>query len=312
MKTIPVAIIFHRRPELVRLLMERIRSYQPAEVLLVADGPAKEEDRSLCLEARRVAEQAVDWPARVRKNYSGPNLGLRRRLETGLDWVFSQVPFAILLEEDCHPRPDFFPFVEAMEKKYSAEHKVGAISGNCFLPVHFPLADSYFFSRYPHIWGWATWARAWKYYDRENQLWPRIGGARSFWPEMSHRENSYWQTIFDRVYAGKLETWDYRWLLGFWSGQFLAITPSQNLVDNAGFGPGATNTHDVEVDVGADRNERLGFPLQAPPAVERNEMADRAVFRNHYLRMEGKLPFWSRLIRSFGKRLPRIRRREGA
>ena len=230
-------------------------------------------------------------------------MGLRRRLETGLDWVFTEVPFAMILEEDCHPEPDFFPFVEAMRARYENEEKIGCISGNCFLPSDFSLESSYFFSRYPQIWGWATWARAWKAYDNISKEWPRVGGIYALWPDMSRREVRYWERVLDRVYQGELSTWDYRWLMGLWSHRLLSITPAVNLVKNAGFGEGATNTKDPEIQPGIERVGSFQLPYAAPNRLVRNVAADEAVFRNHYLRMEGRLSFWRKLIRSLGKRV---------
>ena len=286
--------------------MKAIAYYQPKEIFIIADGPPVGADPALeanCLAARKEAESGVMWEANVRTNYAPENMGLRWRLETGLDWVFTEVPFAMILEEDCHPEPDFFPFLEAMRARYENEEKIGCISGNCFLPSDFLLESSYFFSRYPQIWGWATWARAWKAYDNISKEWPRVGGIYALWPDMSRREVRYWERVLDRVYQGELSTWDYRWLMGLWSHRLLSITPAVNLVKNAGFGEGATNTKDPEIQPGIERVGSFQLPYAAPNRLVRNVAADEAVFRNHYLRMEGRLSFWRKLIRSLGKRV---------
>ena len=262
--------------------MKAIAYYQPKEIFIIADGPPVGADPALeanCLAARKEAESGVMWEANVRTNYAPENMGLRRRLETGLDWVFSEVPFAMILEEDCHPEPDFFSFVEAMRGRYENEEKIGCISGNCFLPSDFSLESSYFFSRYPQIWGWATWARAWKAYDNSSKEWPRAGGIYALWPDMSRREVRYWKRVLDRVYQGELSTWDYRWLMGLWSHRLLSITPAINLVKNAGFGEGATNTKDPGIQPGIERVGSLHSPYAAPNCLVRNVAADEAVFR---------------------------------
>ena len=131
----------------MRALLARIQRERPGRIWLVADGPKDSGEAELCRQAREVAEKAVNWPCEVIRVYAETNLGLRTRLETGLDAVFAREAAAILLEEDCHPTEDFFPFCEAMLERYREEPRVGGISGNCFLPAGAKVKGDYFFSR---------------------------------------------------------------------------------------------------------------------------------------------------------------------
>jgi hypothetical protein len=275
---------------------------RPARIWLVADGPKQAMEAEQCLAARREAEKAVDWPCEIRQVYADRNLGLKERIETGLNAVFAQEEQALILEEDCHPTPDFFPFCEAMLEKYRREPRVGAVSGNCFLPKTEILSTDYYFSRYLHIWGWATWARAWNAYDRKNWSWPPAG-FRQLFPDADPKEKKYWNRIFRRVASGQFSTWDYPWISCFWMKGWVSITPAQNLVRNAGFGPEATNTRDVSVETGVERHGRLAPPFRGPKEIQANCHLDRAVFQNHLLRQEGRLSFWPRIRRSLIKRI---------
>ena len=306
-RKLPVTLIFYRRPEQLRLVLEAVRAYRPDTIFAVSDG-AKAGDslgQDRVRGCRALVQQVVDWPCQVERIFAETNLGLRGRVESGLNEVFQKTDFSVILEEDCVPLPEFFPFVEEVRSRWETEEQVGAISGNSFLPANLQPTHSYFFSRYPHIWGWATWARCWRKHNSGDTVWPVKGGLGSLWPDMDKREKDYWERIFNRVYRHELETWDYRWLFSFWRNHWLAVTPRENLVQNTGFGEGATNTRDRSVDPGVERTGRMSFALSHPDEIRRDEAADQAVFRNHYLRMEGRLSFWPRLIRSLGKRLLR-------
>jgi len=302
----PVAIILYRRPRLVGELLNILQAHRPERVWLIADGPKQESrgEAGLCLEARREAERGITWDCKVRKIYAETNLGLRRNVEQGLDALFAEESEAIILEEDCHPTPDFFPFCEAMLERYRNEPKVAGVSGNCFLPKTAAPSADYFFSRYLHIWGWATWARAWNAYDREKWSWP-ARGYREFFPHANRTEENYWNRIFARVSSGEINTWDYPWACWFWRQGWVSITPAQNLVNNRGFGAEATHTKDRSVDVGIDREGPLPAPYRSPKRLEVDPDLDQLVFTRHYLKMEGKLSFWPRLLRSLKKRLKR-------
>ena len=302
---LPVTLVFYRRPARLAEVLARVRSYRPPVLFAVSDGapPGEPGVADQVRAARKLVEEGIDWPCEVHRDYAEKNLGLRRRFETGLDGVFARTDFSIILEEDCLPRPDFFPFLEEVETRWRKEPRVASISGNCFLPKAHPLATSYFFSRYPHIWGWGTWARAWAAYDRDARGWSQRGGTRAMVPEMKPAEARYWDRVLGRVYAGELVTWDYRWLVGCWSRGWWSVTPAENLVENRGFGPEATNTRDPGVATGIERVQAMRFPLHHPARLERDLAADEAVFRNHYRNMEGRLPLWSRWGRSLAKRL---------
>ena len=298
----PVAIFLYRRPAHVRELTDLLQLVRPTKVWLVADGPKDTTEKNLCEQARQAAEAGISWPCQVVRLYSDTNLGLKKRIETGLDQVFELEEAAVILEEDCHPTPNFFLFCEAMLEKYRNEPKVGAISGNCFLPKKQVLATDYYFSRYAHIWGWATWARAWKAYDRNRWAWPKQGFCDLF-PNADKTEEAYWNRIFGRMASGELSTWDYSWISWFWMQGWVSITPAQNLVRNVGFGPDATNTRDVLVKTGMEREDLLSAPFRGPMEIKADTELDRAVFLNHLLQQEGRLSFWPRIRRSLAKRI---------
>ena len=88
-----------------------------------------------------------------------------------MDWVFERVGETIVLEDDTVPDLTFFRFVEELLEKYRDDERVGAISGNNYdEPKDWPDEASYRFTRYHHSWGWGTWRRAWRAFDREERL----------------------------------------------------------------------------------------------------------------------------------------------
>ena len=58
--------------------------------------------------------ERVDWDCEVVRDFADENLGLKRRIPSGLDRVFSEVEEAIVLEDDCLPHPSFFPYCDEL------------------------------------------------------------------------------------------------------------------------------------------------------------------------------------------------------
>ncbi len=99
---------------------------------------------------------------------------------TGKPLIFERTisftPFASndapIYRDDCLPDPSFFRYCEEMLTRYRDNKRVGMVSGGNLQFGRQRGTGSYYFSKYTHIWGWASWRRAWKYYDRDLTLWP--------------------------------------------------------------------------------------------------------------------------------------------
>jgi hypothetical protein len=242
----PVAFLIFNRPDLTEIVFQAIRHVQPQKLLIIADGPRNDDETQQCEKTRAIVDQ-IDWDCEVLKNYSDVNLGCRDRVSSGIDWVFSQVEEAIILEDDCLPSDSFFHFCEAMLDYYRDDRRIMMISGDNFQVYRGQLpashAYSYYFSKYVHVWGWATWRRAWELYDVNMSSWPffkdeNLTNSISTDPV----EVLFWQDIFDRVSAGEIDTWDYQWVYTCFHQSGMSIMPTVNLISNIGFRADATHT----------------------------------------------------------------------
>ncbi len=270
----PIALLIFNRPQLTARVLDIVRQVRPATLLVVADGPRSNHpgEAALCQQTREIIEQ-VDWPCEILRHYSDENLGCRQRVASGLDWVFSQVERAIVLEDDCLPDLSFFQFCDEMLDRYCDDERVMAISGDNFQGDRLVTDDSYYFSRYPHIWGWATWRRAWQHYDLAMSDWPALRDRG--WLLKLLRDNAsaqYWTNIFQGSYEG-FDTWDYAWVFACWRRGGLTILPARNLVSNAGFGEQATHTKG-DSPLANLPAETLAFPLRHPSRVVHCVAAD--------------------------------------
>jgi hypothetical protein len=242
----PIAFLIFNRPDLTEIVFQAIRRAKPKQLFVIADGPRNADEEKLCAKSKAIIDQ-VDWDCEVIKNYSEVNLGCRDRVSSGIDWVFSQVEEAIILEDDCLPSEFFFDFCETMLDCYRDDRRIMMISGDNFQVYREQLPASheysYYFSKYVHVWGWATWRRAWEFYDVNMSSWP-------FFQEenLTHSisedpvEILFWQDIFERVAAGEIDTWDYQWVYTCFHQSGMSIMPTVNLISNIGFRADATHT----------------------------------------------------------------------
>jgi tetratricopeptide (TPR) repeat protein len=271
----PVVFIIFNRPETTEKVFEQIRLAKPPKLLVVADGPrpGKPGEAEKCKAAREIVKH-IDWECEILTNYSDLNLGCKRRVSTGLDWVFNTVEEAIILEDDCLPDPTFFRFCEELLEKYRDDSRIAQISGDNLLFGRDHDDYSYYFSRYFHLWGWATWRRAWKHYDVNMTFWPEIRDKRWLQDQLGNRESLlFWERVFENTYQGKIDSWDFQWVFSCWIQGVLSIAPSQNLVRNIGFGADATHTH-IQTKYSNMETKEISFPLIHPRYMIRHSVAD--------------------------------------
>jgi len=289
-----VALLLFRRPEETARVFERIREARPRKLFLIADGPraGSEEDARGCEEARAVVER-VDWPCDVVREFADENLGLKKRIPSGLDRVFGDAPEAIILEDDCLPHPSFFRYCEELLDRFRDDERIVHIAGSQLLRSP-PAGASYHFSRYVHVWGWASWRRAWDLYDVELSDWhatsegERQGRLREMFEEGDERR--YWGWVWD--HSPKIDNWDAQWsYVGLGHGR-LSVNPNRNLVSNIGFSAEATNATADPLGIAGRPLEGMEFPLEHPDKMSRDETADALASR--FFRRPAP-PIWHRL-----------------
>lgn len=299
----PVAFFIFNRPDTTQKVFNEIKKAKPPIMLVVADGARNPGEEEKCRAARAIIEQ-VDWDCDVRKNYSDKNLGCKGRVSSGLDWVFENVDRCIILEDDCLPHQSFFYFCQELLEKYKNNERIMHITGDNFQSQNasFQCKESYYFSRISHIWGWASWRRAWKHYDLNIRDWPKIkesGLLRKLFRDDG--ATARWEEKFDAYHEGKIDSWDGQWSFACMANNGLCIVPKVNLISNIGFDVSATHSSNLRRDRFANLPAfPIEFPLIHPNKIEANEQADR--FTQEYV-------FGAHNYRGVGQRFRRFIRK---
>lgn len=303
--TTAVALCVFKRPAETRQVLDALATYGPQRLYVIVDGPRNDREAALRAETLALFEN-LPWKAVICFDLAEENLGVRHRMSSGLDWVFSQEERVIILEDDCVPHPDFFPYCEELLERYADDTRVMHIGGNNFLQGWKVSEESYYFSRHTHCWGWATWRRAWRLYDANLRHWKAFEAARGM-ADYSNDclEEDYFMGCVRRVAEGRVSSWAYIWGYSCLLHHGLAIVPAVNLVRNIGFGKDATHTREDAWYANLETAPIL--PLRHPPIVVRQREADGHVFDTHFGGAEMRKAFrWDRRLRRL---IPGLKRR---
>lgn len=164
------------------------------------------------------------------------NLGAAAGVLTAINWFFSREKAGIILEDDLVPSSDFFTFAAKALDYYEHNPDVWVISGSRMLPSA-PDNTSSDWSRYPMIWGWATWSEKWQSMSTLVTT-PDHLSLRNFF----NARLNFWHTGARRAQAGLVDAWDTPLANAQFKNMKYTVIPPVNLVTNVGCDMEATHT----------------------------------------------------------------------
>lgn len=279
----PILFIVFNRVETTQRVFDAIKKIQPKYLFIAADGPRTDrqgEDKK-CNDVRNIIHQ-IDWECELKTLFQEHNLGCAKGVSTAITWFFEHVEQGIILEDDCLPHFDFFPYCEELLNKYKDNEQIMLISGDNFQNGMRRGDASYYFSGYINIWGWASWKRVWNGYDLylKNLSLQKFKKAISLYTS-SWNERKVWIDKFLTMKKQGNNTWDYQ--LGFhvWEKQGLSITPNVNLISNIGI-DGGTHYNSNNDQIGLDLATSPIMPLIHPHTIIQHKDADRYLFNQMF------------------------------
>lgn len=289
--SVPILFIIFNRPDTTQIVFDQLKKIKHKKLYVAADGPRRSKvgEAEKCTLTRNIINM-INWDCEVKKLFNDENLGCKKAVSNAITWFFENEEQGIILEDDVVPNQSFFYFCSELLEYYKDDNSVMHISGNNFFYNKIKLSTSYYFSIYPHIWGWATWRRAWKLFNPDIPDFPEYKSENLISNTLNQsKEKKYWLRKFELVYNNQVDTWDYQWLYTIWKNRGLCITPAKNLATNIGFGEDATHT--------VNRNSKLAdLPAEEilsiihPTEKNISEKLDRLTFRKiHYLSLFDKI-----------------------
>jgi hypothetical protein len=278
---VPVLFLIHRRPSLAAQVLDAIRQARPACLLVAGDGP---EDDHLCQQTRREVLQGIDWSCQVQTRFSQTQLRCRKAVSTAIDWAFAQHERVIVVEDDCLPDVSFFQFCAELLERYEGKEDVMQISGCNESGCAPSTGHSYCASRFPSIWAWASWRRAWRHHDASMHAWHDLRKTTAWAKTCRFRGEASWRrALYDSACSGQVDAWSPAWNFAQHARHGITLIPSINLVANLGWGPDALHTRDVDDPRSCMRSGQMTFPLHHPDLLKVDDAVDFAYF-NRYCR----------------------------
>lgn len=282
----PVLFLVFNRLETTKKVFAEIKKARPSRIYVASDGarPDRSGEAEIVESVRDFIVKSIDWPCELFTLFRPANLGCRMAVSSAITWFFSREPHGIILEDDCLPDQSFFTFCQDLLEKYKDDRRIWHISGDNFQDGIRRGDADYYFSQYAHVWGWASWADRWNFYDVDMngfQKFVQFNGMADVFPG-SKKVQKYWLNILKKVFDKEIDTWDYQWNFTLFANRGMAIVPNQNLVANIGFGGDATHTSSEKSDSANLQRVPLALPLKHPEFFCINSDGDNYTNINHF------------------------------
>ena len=247
----PILYLMFNRPDLVKQTFPVIKARKPQFLYVAADGPRNNNKRDIqkCQECRDWVLSQIDWDCEVKTLFRDENLGCGLGPSRAITWFFENVEEGIILEDDCLPNLFFFEFAAKLLNTYRNDQRVSMISGFNICGEWKSNEQSYHFSYFGGVWGWATWKRSWAFFDFYIENWKKDHLSKPllknyFPPDQYETRDRFYNKIFEQAHSDKPHIWDSQWTFSRLVQNSLAIVPCKNLVKNIGFNSDASHTLD--------------------------------------------------------------------
>jgi len=282
----PIALFAYNRPQHTQQTVQALQLNELAretELFVFCDGPRTAAESAAVQQVRDYAHAVTGFKSTVVIERE-LNFGLAESVISGVTTVCGDYGRVIVVEDDLQTSPYFLQYMNAALRMYEDDPAVGSIHGYWY-PVHRPLQET-FFLRGASCWGWATWSRAWRLFERD---------GRKLLAELQRRNLTrrfdlegaipYTQMLKDQIF-GRNNSWAIRWHATMFLADCLQLSPGTSLVRNIGFD--GSGTHRVQSDAYA---VELGTrPIQVSRIAPQESAEARAALIQYYRNTRRSLP----------------------
>jgi hypothetical protein len=265
----PILMMNFNRPSHTRKVLDEIKQHCPKTLYLFQDGAraGNEADSKKCSEVRSILNEVLDWNCNCKTYFSDINLGCGLGPKSAITWFFENEEQGIVIEDDCLPHPDFFPYCEELLEKYRENPEVMFIGATTYHDLY-PCNTSYFFTKHPVVGAWAAWRRTWTGYDFDLYNLNEENLNKELTKQLySKAERKWWIKKLKEIKSDTQKTyWDFQFHIHLYLNHGVAVMPKRNMISNIGFDAEGTHTTNNSDGRGA-RDVFPCYPLVHPTEI---------------------------------------------
>jgi len=239
-QTNTVALFVYNRPQHTRRTVDALfanHSFGERAVYIFSDGPKREKDQSGVREVRKYCHSLKQPKLQIVE--SDKNQGLAQSIISGVSKTLRLHETIIVMEDDLVSSRNFLTFMDRGLGRYANETQVASIHGYTYPAADLP--ETYFL-RGADCWGWATWRRAWEFFEQDSKaLLNRIESSGLKY-EFDFRGAYPYSKMLAEQAKGLNDSWAIRWHASAFLKNMLTLYPGKSLIENIGLDGSGTHS----------------------------------------------------------------------
>jgi hypothetical protein len=241
----PIALFVYNRPAHTRQCLESLQKNDLASQSTLyifsdaARGAASDEQLEQIKLVRELIRQEA-WAKEVFIIEHPHNQGVVKNVTEGVNQIIKKFDKIIVLEDDLVLSPYFLTYMNEALDLYQNTPEVMHISGYMY-PIGGNLPPTFFFN-IPSCWGWATWARAWQYYQIDSQVVYNQLVKQKKIKKFDLDNCGFFRQILEKNIMGSINSWAIQWNATIALQNGFCLNPHISLVQNIGLDSSGENT----------------------------------------------------------------------
>lgn len=230
----PIALFVYNRPQHTARTLKFLQQNALAaesRLFIFSDGPKDETEEEKVKEVRALVRNTEGFKS-VEVIAAKANLGLADSVIAGVSRLVKTYGQVIVLEDDLIISPHTLTYFNEALTRYRQDDQVMHIGAYMYPLQENNLPESFFY-RAATSWGWATWERAWQYFEPDIQVLMKQFDSRQRAAFSIDHQMNFWKQMQD-FSKGKNNSWAIRWYASIFLRGGLTLNPARSLVNNIG------------------------------------------------------------------------------
>jgi hypothetical protein len=240
-----ILFVYNRYDTLVKVIrsLKLNNLSKKSELHIFSDGPKNDFDNIQVLNIRLYLKKIQGFKKIIiyeRKI----NIGLSDNIITGVTQILNKYNKAIIIEDDIQVNKYFLEYMNQALNIYKNDKNVASIHGYQY-PIIFPKNfQENFFLKGADCWGWATWKRAWKFFEKDSsKLYLKIKSDKKLSKEFNYGNSYNFLKMLEDQSKDKINSWAIRWYASAFLNNMYTLYPKKSYVNNLGFDNKSTHSN---------------------------------------------------------------------
>lgn len=262
----PIALFVYNRYDHVKKVVNAIKKNSIAKkskIYVFSDFSETDKEQKKIKKIRKYLKK-INGFKKISIIERKKNYGTSKNITTGLNYIFKTYDKCIIIEDDILVSTNFLYQINYFLNKYNLKDKIASVEGHMY-PVPFDKNISeYYFIRGAGCWGWGTWKKSWKNYEKSAQkLINKFNKNKNLIRDFNYNNSYPYYKMLLKQLNTKKESWAIKWYASNFLKENYTLYFKNSLVKNIGLdGTGVNCKIDYNINQKKFLNKKINIDIK--------------------------------------------------